>query len=760
MTEKQQEGTIFEGLNAPQAEAVKCLGGPMLIVAGAGSGKTRVITMRIANLIANGVSPYGILALTFTNKAAREMKTRIGSIVGSKVASHLWMGTFHSMFARLLRIEAENIGMPVTFTIYDTQDSQTLIKSIIKGLGLDDKIYKPKTVHGMISSAKNDLLFPADYARDPDIAKRDRDQMRPRMAEIYQMYVNECRKAGAMDFDDLLIHTYTLFRNNPECLERYQKRFAHILVDEYQDTNRVQYAIVNMLAKANRNICVVGDDSQSIYSFRGARIENILNFKKDYPDCQVFKLEQNYRSTQTIVSAANSLIAKNINRIPKNVFSEGEVGEKIKIRQTNSDIEEAKTVVGEISYRVRSGENPEDIAILYRANFQSRVLEEALRHEGIPYKVYGGVTFYQRKEIKDVLAYLRLTVNHSDNESFKRVINYPKRAIGETSVSKLEGYANAHGMTLWEAASNPLVLETAGLKGATAQRILDFTAMVTEFSMQAEKVDAATLLKGVLDRTKIIEDLKTDKDSAEGEDRIKNVEELRNAFVTFVDEKVEEGGETSLSAYLTDIALMTDADTGNDENCVRLMTVHASKGLEFSRVFIVGLEDGLFPGSMSILDPVSLEEERRLMYVALTRAKKSLTLTYAKERFRNGETTMSICSRFLKELPEEMCDRQGEGRTVSISSFGPTTRRVINTPKPRFVPVSSQKVAPSAGEGTASSTPDGEFSVGDVVAHERFGDGVIESIIVDTPQDVKLKINFNNFGVKLLLLRFARIRKK
>ena len=769
---------LLEGLNAPQSAAVANTQGPSLVIAGAGSGKTRVLTMRIAYLLASGVRPYNVLALTFTNKAAREMKERIARIVGPEVASQLWMGTFHSVFAKILRIEAKNLGLSSDFTIYDSSDSKSLIKSILKSLNLDDKTYKPSVVLGVISQAKNDTIMPEEYAASPEIANHDRLAQRPRMAEVYRLYFSECRKANALDFDDLLLYTNLLFRDSPSILEKYQDKFRYILVDEYQDTNKVQYAIVNRLAKKYQNICVVGDDAQSIYSFRGARIENILSFQEDYPSCKLFKLEQNYRSTQNIVGAANKLIAHNQHQIHKNVFSDGDEGDKVKVRGVESDLDEAAKVVGDIVLRMRlEHKHPSDFAILYRTNSQSRVLEEEMRRAGVPYKIYGGLAFYQRKEIKDVLAYLRIVVNHDDSESLRRIINYPKRQIGDATVDKLEALSRDMGVSIWSVASDPGTMQRGGLSGATSARVMRFVSLINTLTAQSANMNAYDLTVEMLTQSGVLQELNSEKKESDGKERYENVQELLNGIRDFVDSRTEEGESAELRQYLQEVALITDMDTADDGEHVTMMTIHSSKGLEFDTVYVVGVEEEIFPGSQSELNPQSIEEERRLMYVALTRAKRNALVTYAKRRSRFGKVEPCRPSRFIAELDPEFCDvPKAEPRANGFGNFNPDGTRNWGGYKRRFggdfggrqpaKPTTTQfsvrRLTPTGfakqDETTLQSTPDGKFHVGSHVVHDRFGEGVVKAIIGLNPNDMKLRIEFDLQGEKTLLIKFARIR--
>ena len=642
----------IQQLNDQQKDAVLYTEGPQLVIAGAGSGKTRVLTYKIVHLLRLGYEPWRILALTFTNKAAREMRERIEAIVGPAIASRLWMGTFHSIFARILRANAQHIGFKSNFTIYDTSDSKSLIKTIIKDMNLDDKIYKSSVVMSAISSAKNALISPERYAASADIMEADRRAKRPLIYEIYRVYRNRCVVNGAMDFDDLLYYTNILLHDHPEILRHYQEFFRYVLVDEYQDTNFAQHLIVSEICKESHNLCVVGDDAQSIYSFRGANIRNILNLKKNYSDLRIFKLEQNYRSTQNIINAANSLIAKNTEQIPKNVFSRNAVGSRVEVVQSFSDYEEAYLVANRISQlKMKQHDSYEEYAVLYRTNAQSRILEESLRKRNIPYRIYGGLSFYQRKEIKDAIAYFRLSVNPDDDEAFKRVINYPKRGIGETTVNKILRSAIDNGVSAWRVISEPY---NYGLdvNSGTALKLQGFHNLISEFiDMNARGESADIIARHIIDRTTLLSSLKTDR-TPESISKQENLQELLSGVGEFVAGKIEEGSEgTSLTDFLGEVSLATDQDTQEtQEASITLMTVHAAKGLEFNNVFIVGVEEELFPSAMSCDSLAEIEEERRLLYVAITRAKENCIISYASSRFRNGQTKTCSPSRFLKDI--------------------------------------------------------------------------------------------------------------
>lgn len=777
----------IEELNEGQRNAVLYNDGPSLVIAGAGSGKTRVLTYKIAYLLENGYQPWNILALTFTNKAAREMKERIARQVGPERARHLWMGTFHSMFLRILHVEAGHIGFTSQFTIYDTADSKSLIRSIIKEMGLDEKVYKPGMVQARISNAKNHLVSPAGYANNKEAYEGDRAAKVPALRDIYQRYWERCRQADAMDFDDLLFYTFLLFRDHPEVLARYQDQFRYILVDEYQDTNFAQHSIVLQLAKNHQHVCVVGDDAQSIYSFRGADIDNILYFTKVYPDTKVFKLEQNYRSTQTIVRAANSLIEKNQWQIRKEVFSEKEKGEAIGVYQAYSDVEEGDIVVNKIAELRREKRYAySDFAILYRTNAQSRIFEEAMRKRSMPYRIYGGLSFYQRKEIKDVIAYFRLIVNPNDEEAFKRIINYPARGIGDTTVGKIIAAATGHNVSLWTVLCEPLAYGLNFNKG-TVGKLQAFRELISAFITDAAEKNAYEIGADIIRQSGIINDVCQD-NSPENLSRKENIEELVNGMSDFCAQRQEEGNpNVLLGDFLSEISLLTDQDSdkdGDDEE-ITLMTVHSAKGLEFKNVFVVGMEENLFPSGMVGDSPRALEEERRLFYVAITRAEEHCFLSYAKTRFRYGKMEFGSPSRFLKDidirflrLPQDagMFRRVEEEaaafRRENARGFAPDREdapyggkeRVSVRPKQQIiaptVPRNLKRVAPSAN--TASTSPSAGGSAnrvqqGQLIEHERFGLG--EVLKVEGEGDnAKATIRFKNAGDKQLLLRFARFK--
>jgi DNA helicase-2/ATP-dependent DNA helicase PcrA len=757
------DNDFLNELNEHQREAVLHTDGPSLIIAGAGSGKTRVLTYRVAWLLTKGVPANRILALTFTNKAAREMRERIRHLVGEERSRYLWMGTFHSIFARILRSEAHLLGYSSSYSIYDTSDSRNLLKTIIKELRLDDKVYKPSTVHNKISWAKNMLITAGVYSSLPEITQHDAHTRMDRMSEIYKIYARRCHKADAMDFDDLLLNMNILFRDFPQVLEKYRDHFRYILVDEYQDTNMSQYMIVKRLSEEHKNLSVVGDDAQSIYSFRGARIENILNFQQDFPEAKLFKLEQNYRSTRNIVNVANSIIRNNAGQIPKEVYSRKEDGPPIEVLEADTDKEEAflisnKIFDGHLQAQLRYG----DFAILYRTNAQSRAFEEALRRRNIPYRVWGGVSFYQRKEIKDVLAYFRLVVNNNDDEAFKRIINYPSRGIGKTTVEKLEAAAEKHNRTLWEVADNP---EAYGVKihGGTKNRIAAFVEMIRSFSARQDQLDAYELAYQITQETGILKDLHGP--SPEEVSKYENVKELLNGISEFIGAPEQEGRFVRLDEFLQNVVLLTDQDTDDDTvaDTVKIMTIHSAKGLEFRHVFIAGLEENLFPSQMSLGTQKELEEERRLFYVAITRAREYLTLTYANTRYKWGSITPSRPSRFLREL---------DPRYVNFPDFASLGGANSNNTSPGEMPA-GRSSAPSHPprrrkviytSGTGKSTAPGfvpddprKIKAGMEVEHARFGTGKVLQTEGEFP-DTKATVFFKDFGQKQLLLKFAKLK--
>ena len=802
---------LLNDLNDAQRAAVEYIDGPSLVIAGAGSGKTRVLTYKIAYLLSQGMKPWSIMALTFTNKAAREMKERIGKLVGDDLAQHLYMGTFHSIFSRILRAEAEHIGFNNNFTIYDESDSRSLLKAIIKEMGLDDKAYKPAAVHARISMAKNNLVTAEAYDSDPAILEQNKRAKMPAIGKIYVAYVQRCRQANAMDFDDLLMLTFQLFRDHEEIRQKYAGRFDYILVDEYQDTNHVQMSIVMQLCKEKLRVCAVGDDSQSIYSFRGANIDNILNYQKQLPGTQLFKLEQNYRSTQTIVEAANSLIHHNRNQIQKEVFSKNDKGEKILYKPAYSDKEEALIVAKNIQRIKRQDDCGYDqFAILYRTNAQSRSFEEEFRKLGIPYRIYGGLSFYQRKEIKDIIAYFRLVANPDDEEAFKRIINYPARGIGATTVTKIADCAHLNQVSFWEVIGN---IEHYGLnvnKG-TQTKLENFRLLISSFIDRSHTLDVYELGDAIIRESRISEDIMSGK-NADDKARQENLEEFLSGMQTFVAGRQEEGrmDEAYLTDYLQDVALLTDADSEGekDEPRVSLMTIHAAKGLEFATVFVVGLEENIFPSPLAAVSVRELEEERRLLYVAITRAEKHCILTNAKNRFRYGKMEFDNPSRFIDEIDASLIEGGEEAPESSFgggrSSFGgygsssrygsdggyggrmpwdrersgygrdyqnakPVASQFMADPKPGFKSVravnavhrimgdtaSSSSVALAGSSASKASSAAGSLSEGCRIEHQRFGIGTVLKI-EGTGENTKATVEFQNAGTKQLLLKFAK----
>ena len=783
----------LSGLNSVQQEAVRCADGASIIIAGAGSGKTRVLTWKIASLIESGIEPSSIMALTFTNKAAREMKERIAVIVGRDRSRRLWMGTFHSIFARILREYADLLGFPKAFTIYDASDAKNAVKMCIKELQLDDKVYKPGEVLSRISAAKNYLVTAEAYMNHHEAIRRDMQMRKGRICDVYKLYSEKCRREGVMDFDDILLYTNILLNRHPEVADSLRRAVSHILVDEYQDTNLAQYRIVNLLAKESRNLTVVGDDSQSIYAFRGARIQNILNFKRDYPEAKEFRLEQNYRSTQTIVNAANSVIAHNRNRLKKECFSEGERGEKIELLKAYNEQDEASSIVSSIMRRIYSSKASYDsFAVLYRTNSQSRALEEALRRRNIPYIIYAGHSFYERKEVKNMLAYLRLVLNHNDNEAFRRIVNVPARGIGQTSLTRLSDGAAATGLSLWDMCCQGN-LERYDIKDAAAGRLRAFVSMIDGFAARLDSDDAYTLAVAVAETSGYLPSLRADL-SVEGVSALGNVTELLGGVKEFVEQEAEAaeqsgeyGKKPSLESYMENVALLTDADNADEEdenNRVRLMTVHASKGLEFPYVYVSGMEENLFPSSMSGGSEDSVEEERRLFYVALTRAEKAVTVSYAGSRFLNGKTSACRPSRFLKEISPQYLDGTVEDYSAAAGSGDwdddvdfpvagrsvPGIRQYSAREQVSTVPDMSRlrKLSSSEAGRTAHAVESpavqqvtvGDMSVagGDRVRHDRFGSGIVISLS-GSGSDTKAVVRFDAGGEKTLLLKYARLQK-
>ena len=756
---------ILNELNAGQRAAVEYCDGPQLVIAGAGSGKTRVLTYKIAYLLERGLAPWNILALTFTNKAAREMKERIGRLVGQDSAVRLQMGTFHSVFARILRVEAEHIGFSGNFTIYDQTDARSLVKSIIKEMQLDDKTYKANSVADRISMAKNHLLLPAQY-QTSSWARDDVQRKLPLVGQIYNRYVERCRQANAMDFDDLLVQTFVLLRNHEDIRQKYVQRFQYVLVDEYQDTNYAQQEIVLLLTREHGHVCVVGDDAQSIYSFRGANIDNILNFQKMYDGAKLFKLEQNYRSTQLIVKAANSLIRKNERQIHKDVFSENEQGERLTLKPAYSDKEEAMIVCNDIR-RIRRQEGAEysDFAILYRTNAQSRSFEEQMRKDSIPYRIYGGLSFYQRKEIKDVIAYFRVVANPDDEEALRRIINYPTRGIGDTTVGKIAATAQLHGVSLWKVIQQPIVF---GLKlaGSTMTKIEALKTLVEGWRQRLDSEDAYALGHNIIMESGISKDIYSSK-NPEDLSRQENLEEFLGGMQDFVESRREEGREqeTALSDFLQEVALLTDLDSDDDKDQpkVALMTIHAAKGLEFPTVFVVGLEENIFPSPMSTGSMRDVEEERRLLYVAITRAEKHCFLTCAQNRFRYGRMECDTPSRFIKDIEPSLLRVEGAGGLggdTERNRFGgnlgrnvqnprPVATQFVADPKPRLMPLRRETPLPQSAIGDIG------LKEGNVIEHQRFGIGTVVKV-EGSGENTKATVAFKNAGTKQLLLKFAK----
>lgn len=777
---------ILDELNDSQRAAVEYCDGASLVIAGAGSGKTRVLTYKIAYLLEQGMKPWNILALTFTNKAAREMKERIAKLVGEERARYLNMGTFHSIFSHILRREAAHIGFTPQFTIYDDADQKSLVKQIIKEMQLDDKAYKPGTVVNNISMAKNHLILPDDYASNASLMERDRAARMPSTHKIYKMYMQRCRNANAMDFDDLLIHTYRLLRDNPEILAQYVERYEYVLVDEYQDTNHVQQEIVKLLTMARQRVCVVGDDAQSIYSFRGANIDNILNFQDIYNDTKLFKLEQNYRSTQNIVQAANSLIMKNSRQIRKDVYSQNDKGEPLVYVNATSDREEASIVVNNIKRLCREQKmSYEDFVILYRTNAQSRTFEDELLKQNIPYRIYGGLSFYQRKEIKDVMAYFRLVVNNDDEEAFRRILNYPKRALGDTTLQKLLQSSAMHQVSPWKIATQPIVFG-CDVSASVVTKINKFVQLIQGFACQQDKLDAYELGRKIIQESGISKELYSGHDP-EDISRQENLEEFLAALQDFVESGKEQEQPVGLSDFLQTVALQTDmdkddsADGDNAGKRVSLMTIHSAKGLEYPVVFVVGVEENIFPSPMCTQSPRQLEEERRLFYVAITRAEKFCFITSAKNRYRYGRMEFDTPSRFIRDIsPEYMRWRNDEGLYGAGGSYGSDYERQSRTAWQNAHPVASQfkadpvkkvtaagmrplrtvqrSTVPSpASRASSSSAPMGSISAGCMIEHQRFGIGKVISV-EGTGENTKATVEFRNSGTKQLLLKFAKYK--
>ncbi|OIO99211.1 MAG: ATP-dependent DNA helicase [Bacteroidetes bacterium CG2_30_32_10] len=766
---------ILDKLNDVQRQAVECTDGPVMVIAGAGSGKTRVLTYRIAHLLSKGVDAFNVLALTFTNKAAKEMKERVICLLGSSEAMNVWMGTFHSIFARILRIEADKLGYPSNFTIYDTDDSKSVIKTILKEQNLDDKMYPVNFVLGRISAAKSNLISVADYNNNAEIQTQDRAAGKPQIGTLYSLYNQRCRKSSAMDFDDLLYNTNVLFRDFTDVLYKYQQKFKYILVDEYQDTNYAQYLIVKKLAANNENICVVGDDAQSIYAFRGANIENILNFKKDYADAKVFKLEQNYRSTKNIVNAANSIIINNKDQIFKEIWTENEEGPKIQLFKTSTDNEEGMSVASSIfENKMNFQLNNSDFAILYRTNAQSRAMEEALRKLNVPYRIFGGLSFYKRKEVKDLIAYFRLTINHNDEEALYRIINYPARGIGKTTLEKIMVVANENDTSIWNIISNLQQFNAAlSFNSGTITKISDFVTMIRSYATYLNDKNAFELANHIAASSGILRDLREDK-TPEGISRQENIEELLNSIKDLVDKENDSDNEEqniSLNRFMEDIALITDSDKDDKENNdkVSLMTIHAAKGLEFPYVFVVGMEENLFPSQLSLSSRTDLEEERRLFYVAITRAMKKLTLSYSESRYRWGNLTLCEISRFVDEINEKCIDFPQ--KQINTSSFNYTKKFepkekpfVVQQEPPLSIAKKKLTKVSSISNNSNSSADDsfnavniGEIAIGMDVEHQRFGKGKVLQL-EGNDSNTKALISFNGVGEKQLLLKFAKLK--
>lgn len=771
---------ILSKLNKEQRLAVEHTDGPTMVIAGAGSGKTRVLTYKIAHLINKGVTPHNILSLTFTNKAAREMKERVEQLIGGTEARYVWMGTFHSIFARILRAEAEHIGYNSQFTIYDTDDSKSLLKKIVKNLNLDEKDYKISTVLARISSAKSNLISHIDYNNNAELKQADLNARKPRIGDIYTSYQERLRRSSAMDFDDLLFNTNVLLRDHPKVLLKYQRRFKYILVDEFQDTNFAQYVILKKLAANNENICVVGDDAQSIYAFRGANIQNILNLKKSYPELSTYKLTQNYRSTKNIINTANSIIEKNQKQIKKKIWTSNDTGDKVELHSTSTDNEEGSFVARKIFELIKNEEfSHKDFAILYRTNAQSRAIEEALRKMNMPYKLFGGLSFYKRKEIKDILAYFRLAINYNDEEALSRIINYPRRGIGKTTMEKIQVAANENKVSIWDVVSN--IYKYNILNSSAAKKIDEFSTMIKSFAIKIQKDDAYEAAIHIAKSSGVFKQLSSERDDEEGIIRFENVEELLNGIKDFSEQEVDEEEKDfyRLNDFMEDIALHTDADDSDkqDGDFVSLMTIHASKGLEFPVVFIVGLEENLFPSLMSVSSPSDMEEERRLFYVAITRGEKRVFISYSELRYKWGQQSFSEPSRFIHELDENYVEDKsyenilssGEGfkepkKEEAPKSFGFNKRpkyppKKKETKKPAAPPSGNFKRMSSAkrSSSSAAKVDNSKIISGAKVYHERFGKGKVLKI-EGANDNKKAVVFFNNAGEKKLLLKFAKLK--
>ena len=761
------ENTYLDELNDSQREAVTYCDGPSLVVAGAGAGKTRVLTSKIAYLLSHGFHPYHILALTFTNKAAREMKSRIASLQNESTVERLWVGTFHSIFYRILRYEADRIGYRSDFTIYDAADSKNLIRSIIKEMQLDEKVYQPKMIQSRISNLKNSLITSRSYPQKQELTSYDTKAKIPLFSAIYERYQTRCFQSGVMDFDELLMQINILFRDHADILSKYQDRFRYVLVDEYQDTNFAQHLIVTRLCEKHRRICVVGDDAQSIYSFRGANIDNMLRFQDNYPDSRTFKLEQNYRSTQNIVNAANSLIRKNKGQIAKTVFSENEQGHKVRIIPSYSDYEEGFVISSQVSdIRMNNRCYYSDFAVLYRTNAQSRVIEEAFRKKNIPYKVYGGLSFYQRKEVKDMIAYFRVVVNPHDEEALKRIINFPARGIGDTTVRKLLAAATIHQVSMWQALCEPTAFSVP-VNGGTAKKLMEFSSMIEKLMLENTRLSAEHLTRVIMEESGIISEVNQDR-SIEGISRQQNLQEVQKAVAEFCAIKREEGADqVSLSDFLIEVALLTDQEESQEENTdrVAIMTVHAAKGLEFDHVFIAGLEDNLFPSAMAMMgNPLAIEEERRLLYVAITRAKQSCTITYAKQRFMNGQVSSCRPSHFLRDIdsqyltqPEDLYPSFSRSAQEDTFDGGFQAKPVLPHRKQSMQLPTHLKRIESFDHGSDEQVDSlNGYKTGDNVSHDRFGKGKIVSL-EGSGGNAKASVDFEHFGLKVLFLKYAKL---
>ena len=754
--------SFLKDLNQEQYDAVVAADGPVMVIAGAGSGKTRVLTYRVAYLLANEVDPFNILALTFTNKAAREMKERVMRLVGDSVGRNVWMGTFHSIFARILRIDGDKLGYPSNYTIYDSDDSKRLIRQIIKEKDLDNKVYTPSYVAHRISMAKSNLVNAAEYAANPDIISADESAKKPLIKEIYAAYEIRLRRSSAMDFDDLLFNTYLLFRDFPDILYKYQQKFRYVLVDEYQDTNHAQYLILNKLAAKYENICVVGDDAQSIYAFRGAHIGNILNFKHDYPDYKLFKLEQNYRSTKNIVAAANKVITYNKDQIKKTVWTDNDQGGMIGMIRATTDNEEGTKVANSIFETKMNHQLPnDDFAILYRTNSQSRSIEEALRKRNIPYRILSGLSFYSRKEIKDLLAYIRLTINHNDEDALQRIINMPARGIGKTTMEKMVVAADQYDATLWEVINNP-VKYNVKINSGIANKLGAFSTMIQSFAAETKKRDAFDVAQHIANSSGLLR-LYKEEDTPEAVSRVENIEELLNAIKEFVERGAEENEgdleyQGTLDEFMQDVALLTDADKDDeDTDKVVLMTIHAAKGLEFPYVYIVGLEENLFPSIQSISTRADLEEERRLFYVALTRAMKRVTLSHAESRYRWGQFTITEPSRFLDEIDEDLIDKPKKASVHPQHNFSPPAQQTRVRPGLKKIGERAKKSEPATDQPSFEPSDPGAFQTGMQVEHPKFGKGKVVAVEGQGPNK-KATVFFNAIGKKNLLLRFAKLK--